>query len=75
MLQNSQMSGPEAPAVFNCVSIMFCSSWLVEIRASLPLLQKSKTFHCLQVVEITKGSKVKYELDKKTGLIKVQIVR
>jgi len=25
-----------------------------------------------QVVEITKGSKVKYELDKKTGLIKVQ---
>lgn len=25
----------------------------------------------LQVVEITKGSKVKYELDKKTGLIKV----
>lgn len=24
-----------------------------------------------QVVEITKGSKVKYELDKKTGLIKV----
>jgi inorganic pyrophosphatase len=29
----------------------------------------------LQVVEITKGSKVKYELDKKTGLIKVQIVR
>ena len=26
----------------------------------------------LQVVEITKGSKVKYELDKKTGLIKVQ---
>jgi inorganic pyrophosphatase len=25
----------------------------------------------LQVVEITKGSKVKYELDKKTGMIKV----
>ena len=25
----------------------------------------------LQVVEISKGSKVKYELDKKTGLIKV----
>jgi inorganic pyrophosphatase len=25
----------------------------------------------MQVVEITKGSKVKYELDKKTGLIKV----
>jgi inorganic pyrophosphatase len=24
-----------------------------------------------QVVEISKGSKVKYELDKKTGLIKV----
>ncbi|KAL8138797.1 hypothetical protein V2J09_004798 [Rumex salicifolius] len=28
-----------------------------------------ETFNC--VVEITKGSKVKYELDKKTGLIKV----
>ena len=30
-------------------------------------------FSCsnVQVVEITKGSKVKYELDKKTGLIKV----
>lgn len=27
----------------------------------------------IQVVEITKGSKVKYELDKKTGLIKVLI--
>jgi inorganic pyrophosphatase len=25
------------------------------------------------VVEITKGSKVKYELDKKTGMIKVRI--
>lgn len=29
----------------------------------------------LQVVEITKGSKVKYELDKKTGLIKVWTYR
>lgn len=27
--------------------------------------------HMLQVVEITKGSKVKYEIDKKTGMIKV----
>jgi hypothetical protein len=27
----------------------------------------------MQVVEITKGSKVKYELDKKTGLIKVML--
>lgn len=27
----------------------------------------------VQVVEITKGSKVKYELDKKTGLIKVRL--
>lgn len=26
----------------------------------------------VKVVEITKGSKVKYELDKKTGLIKVK---
>ncbi|GJM84509.1 hypothetical protein PR202_ga00187 [Eleusine coracana subsp. coracana] len=32
------------------------------------------TFRSLQVVEITKGSKVKYELDKKTGLIKVDRV-
>jgi hypothetical protein len=28
-------------------------------------------YFTMQVVEITKGSKVKYELDKKTGLIKV----
>jgi len=28
----------------------------------------------MQVVEIGKGSKVKYELDKKTGLIKVVVV-
>lgn len=27
----------------------------------------------MQVVEISKGSKVKYELDKKTGLIKVMM--
>ena len=27
-----------------------------------------------QVVEITKGSKVKYELDKKTGLIMVRAI-
>lgn len=32
------------------------------------------TFHALQVVEITKGSKVKYELDKKTGMIKVKTI-
>lgn len=30
-----------------------------------------KGFFLLQVVEIGKGSKVKYELDKKSGLIKV----
>uniref|UniRef100_K4AFC5 inorganic diphosphatase n=1 Tax=Setaria italica TaxID=4555 RepID=K4AFC5_SETIT len=54
MLQNSQMTGPGAPAVFNCVSII--------------LVLGSR------VVEITKGSKVKYELDKKTGLIKVDRV-
>jgi inorganic pyrophosphatase len=28
----------------------------------------------LKVVEIGKGSKVKYELDKKTGLIKVRFI-
>ena len=40
------------------------------------LLWKHDILKCwtlpLQVVEITKGSKVKYELDKKTGLIKVR---
>ena len=30
-----------------------------------------KLLSFLQVIEISKGSKVKYELDKKTGLIKV----
>jgi inorganic pyrophosphatase len=29
------------------------------------------SLNLIQVVEIGKGSKVKYELDKKTGLIKV----
>ena len=29
----------------------------------------------MQVIEIGKGSKVKYELDKKTGLIKVKIAK
>lgn len=28
----------------------------------------------MQVVEISKGSKVKYELDKKSGLIKVSVI-
>lgn len=28
---------------------------------------------CFQVIEIPRGSKVKYELDKKTGLVKVKI--
>jgi inorganic pyrophosphatase len=28
---------------------------------------------CMQVIEIGKGSKVKYELDKKSGLIKVKL--
>lgn len=35
---------------------------------TLALMERGKI---LQVVEIGKGSKVKYELDKKTGLIKV----
>lgn len=30
-------------------------------------------YYSVQVVEISRGSKVKYELDKKTGLIKVQM--
>ncbi|KAG6503094.1 hypothetical protein ZIOFF_035383 [Zingiber officinale] len=34
----------------------------------------NKKKKCLQVVEISRGSKVKYELDKKTGLIKVDRV-
>ncbi|XP_058787795.1 soluble inorganic pyrophosphatase 4 isoform X1 [Vicia villosa] len=45
--------GPEAPKIFNCVSMLDTN---------------------LQVVEIGKGNKVKYELDKKTGLIKVDRV-
>ncbi|KAK4368068.1 hypothetical protein RND71_011860 [Anisodus tanguticus] len=48
--------GPGAPAVFNCVSVYASNSFLNIID---------------MVVEIGKGSKVKYELDKASGLIKV----
>lgn len=34
-------------------------------------LNISEEFTCIQVIEISRGSKVKYELDKKSGLIKV----
>jgi hypothetical protein len=59
--------GPDAPAVFNVVSALQPSSSLC-----FPSLHEYDRDHpSRQVVEISKGSKVKYELDKKTGLIKV----
>ncbi|KAL5165081.1 Soluble inorganic pyrophosphatase 1 [Glycine soja] len=51
-------TGPEAPQIFNC---FFGKGVFLLVQ-------------WLQVVEITKGSKVKYELDKKTRLIKVDRV-
>ncbi|KAL4560586.1 hypothetical protein LXL04_032739 [Taraxacum kok-saghyz] len=51
--------GPGAPTIFNVVRIQF------------PF---AETYVFFQVIEISKGSKVKYELDKATGLIKVDRV-
>ncbi|KAL0426347.1 UNVERIFIED_CONTAM: Soluble inorganic pyrophosphatase 4 [Sesamum latifolium] len=51
--------GPGAPIIFNCTALF-------------NLLKPASLI--LQVVEISKGSKVKYELDKNTGLIKVDRV-
>lgn len=51
--------------------------WITIIYFKLQLLVSSICLRVqvfvqfVQVVEISKGSKVKYELDKKTGLIKV----
>lgn len=74
----SKIPGPGAPAVFNCVRIMclvvhpgYSESREGDISLRPP---EVNTFHALQVVEITKGSKVKYELDKKTGMIKVKTI-
>uniref|UniRef100_K3ZAD2 inorganic diphosphatase n=1 Tax=Setaria italica TaxID=4555 RepID=K3ZAD2_SETIT len=66
--------GPEAPAVFNVVStwIPFLPQSKVAITTERECLIRCAFLE--QVVEITKGSKVKYELDKKTGLIKVDRV-
>ncbi len=103
-------AGPEAPAVFNCVSssaelsrkarlsiykwLLFFRSWWPNPLPKRVCCLKTKrnkdfpngTSHLLwrkaliwqwwlQVVEIGKGSKVKYELDKKSGLIKVPWLR
>ncbi|KAJ0088876.1 hypothetical protein Patl1_31934 [Pistacia atlantica] len=57
--------GPGAPKIFNCVRILNFTYHL----ASIPWNGIG-----IFVVEISKGSKVKYELDKRTGLIKVDRV-
>ncbi|CAN1185607.1 Soluble inorganic pyrophosphatase, partial [Linum perenne] len=45
---------------------------ITNIRVKPPMFSMLYVlFFILIVVEITKGSKVKYELDKKTGMIKV----
>ncbi|CAL9095634.1 unnamed protein product [Musa textilis] len=75
--------GPGAPAVFNCESITIFrlvqvshldfavhNTSLSELDDQISL-QSSRTW---EVVEIARGSKVKYELDKASGLIKVDRV-
>ncbi|XP_073103607.1 soluble inorganic pyrophosphatase isoform X2 [Elaeis guineensis] len=52
--------GPGAPAVFNCGGVSFEKNMVGNAA--------------YQVVEIARGSKVKYELDKHSGLIKVDRV-
>lgn len=42
---------------------LYCFRYILDFTDNFP--------HGMQVIEIGKGSKVKYELDKKTGLIKV----
>ncbi|XP_039061445.1 soluble inorganic pyrophosphatase 1-like [Hibiscus syriacus] len=44
------------------------------LRQAPKLNRLHKNYMCKKVVEIAKGSKVKYELDKKTGMIKVDRV-
>ncbi|RVX16690.1 Soluble inorganic pyrophosphatase [Vitis vinifera] len=64
--------GPGAPSVFNCVSFnLTCFQVWVSVNG---LLKRVEAILWYQVVEIGKGSKVKYELDKASGLIKVDRV-
>ncbi|CAL9037710.1 unnamed protein product [Musa banksii] len=75
---------PGAPAVFNVLACLLIVSLFQLSLFFSPCA--TENFHCHApltcslflfptcVVEITKGSKVKYELDKKTGLIKVDRV-
>ena len=69
-------AGPGAPAFFNCVCPVFSYLIVVMLKDTLCFscatveLSHDSSFS-LQVIEIGKGSKVKYELDKASGLIKV----
>lgn len=78
------LTGSDAPQVFNCVRDLMIPKlpwlsdsclhtfWLLKMQVSWTCFLF--VFIVMQVVEIPKGSKVKYELDKKTGLIKVRSV-
>ncbi|GKU94486.1 hypothetical protein SLEP1_g7983 [Rubroshorea leprosula] len=66
--------GPGAPAVFNCVRPDDIKGLLLVRETEMHRFQWNHNSQILTVVEIGKGSKVKYELDKPTGLIKVDRV-
>ena len=53
------------------VEAFLLEPWNVVYLSTDSVASSSSFILLLQVIEITKGSKVKYELDKKTGLIKV----
>nr|GMC95789.1 soluble inorganic pyrophosphatase 1 [Ipomoea batatas] len=67
--------GAEAPKTFNVVSSLSAIMWTgfppICLIDDWQISSISKLKIMKMVIEITKGSKVKYELDKKTGLIKV----
>lgn len=54
-----------------CLTILEALSTVGSWQCMQPTWLMASIYITPQVVEITKGSKVKYELDKKTGLIKV----
>lgn len=62
--------GPGAPSVFNCLEF-YLNGVYIQGKFNINHMFGECYF---KVVEIGKGSKVKYELDKKTGLIKVDRV-
>lgn len=66
-------AGPGAPNIRNRARVSFSDLARLEKRLPCTKALVACRLVCLtmKVVEITKGSKVKYELDKKTGLIKV----